>query len=394
MGLVGKYEYVLKDSGDRVYNFFINEKEQLECIYSNKSNQWIDKTIISNKACRHFAATIDSTDKIHALVIHGSGEINYYYLEDKLWRSQKLAMINKSNENAYYPNIAITKSQLHFFYLYQSISSKSTCKIQHITKHKDQLRHQTVESISFNKYINPFKLLKHEENLYLLFASYNSICEEFYLTRLQQEDMSWEFSRRLTDITERKIYLDGLIDIYGVLHLTWSMLEEDGLTVKYQQHTLSKLPKAKLLDKVNGEMAKTVDEIGELMLEEEMAVNDRPDSETAAPIKISDHQNCSFPYLISFNKILWIVWFQFNSLVSCYSSDNGKTWSTPNLISKTKLMSFKRYRFASNSKLDMVLIKCDYLFGTLYPNIQFIGFGGDVNDDISKNTQQSSTEGK
>ncbi len=395
MGLVGKYEYVLKDSSDKIYNFFINEKEQLECIYSNKSNQWIDKTIISNKACRHFAAAIDSRDKIHALVIHGSGEINYYYLEEKLWRSHKVAAINKNNENAYYPDIALVKNQLHFFYLYQNSGSRNTCKIQHITKHKDQWHHQTIEAITFNKYINPFKLLKHEDNLYLLFASYNSVCEEFYLTRLQQEDMSWEFSRRLTDISERKIYLDGLIDIYGLLHITWSMLEEDGLTVKYQQHNLSKLPKAKLLDKDTGEMGKTIDEIGQLLQEEDAVSDTSSDAEASStPIILSDRQNCSFPYLIGFNKVLWIVWFQFNSLVSCYSTDNGKTWSTPNLIAKTKLMSFKRYRFASNAKLDMTLINCDYLFGTLYPNIQFIGFGGDINDDVPKNPQQPSGEGE
>jgi|GEM_PF-2258225 len=387
MGLVEKYEYVLKDSSDKIYNFFINDREQLECIYSNNSNQWIDKTLVTLKACQHFAVAIDTRDRIHAFVIHANGDINYYWQEDKQWKSQKIASINRKNENVYYPDIVILKNQVHLFYLHQGSKAINSCTIQHVTKLLDKWEHISVETISYSKYINPFKVLVYDNVLHLLFASHNSICEECYLTKFNYLNNSWEFSIRLTEATERKIYLDGLIDKQGNLHITWSMLEENGLTIKYQQHSLKELYQIEPQQRENSILGKTVDEIGQLLMEEELQINTVLNTtEAVLPQKISQQHNCSFPYIIVFNKVLWLVWFQFNSLVSSYSTDNGLTWSIPSLIAKTKLMSFKRYRYATNSKLDNELIQCDYLFGTLYPNIQFIGFGGDINDDVSKNS--------
>ena len=386
MGLVGKYEYILRDSSDKIYNFFINDREQLECIFSNTSNQWIDKAIITVKPCQHFAVAIDARDKIHALVVHANGDIFYYCQEDKQWRSQKIITINKKNENAYYPDIITINNEVHLFYLHQKSTAINSCTIIHIMPTDAKWELIPVETIAFNKYINPFKVLSYDHYLYVLFASHNSICEECYITKFDSTSNNWDISIRLTEVTERKIYLDGLIDKSGVLHITWSMLEENGLTVKYQQHVLSDLPN-EAFENSSTTSGKTVDEIGQFLMDENInIVNILNTSTPVVPLVISEHHNCSFPYLIIYNKILWLVWFQFNSLVSSFSTNNGLNWSTPQLISKTKLMSFKRYRFSSNSQTDKNQIQCDYLFGTLYPNIQFIGFGGDINDDLSKNT--------
>jgi len=99
-------------------------------------------------------------------------------------------------------------------------------------------------------------------------------------------------------------------------------------------------------------------------------------------VSLSQRLNCSFPQLVILNQQLYCLWVEFNHLSASRSMDMGMSWTPPLVVPESKVNDFKRYRYGSNQPQSNVTIQCDFLYGTHYPNIQFLGFGGDKYDEI------------
>lgn len=88
---------------------------------------------------------------------------------------------------------------------------------------------------------------------------------------------------------------------------------------------------------------------------------------------LSNESNPTNPTLIIHNNILWVVWNESLGIYSRYSKDNGLTWSPIYLWKESKINDFVRYKYVDNGQNEE--IKLNYSFGTLHPDIKFIGFG-------------------
>ena len=88
---------------------------------------------------------------------------------------------------------------------------------------------------------------------------------------------------------------------------------------------------------------------------------------------ISNEGSPSHPTLIYFRNQLWLVWLELNKLFSRSSIDHGQTWGPIYMWNETRNIDFLRYKYITASNEEN--IQLDYSFGSIYPDIRFLGFG-------------------
>ena len=69
---------------------------------------------------------------------------------------------------------------------------------------------------------------------------------------------------------------------------------------------------------------------------------------------------------------LFLMWIHLNKLYTCYSTDNGASWSEPTLDTNSVYLEFLRSKFLSNYEKDLSCSESN-LFIT-NGEISFLGF--------------------
>lgn len=358
MPLIGRHEYLLQTTKAKRYNLYLDQHKDLYCISSNENRQWAEKNQVFSMACHSFDVDLAPDDSIHAVSCHTNGFVYYHWLFKGTWKSKEVFQ-HPLSEKVLSCRIKSILGQTHLVFMLNQ--GKKTTLYHYLLKaDTDEWVKSTIAELSFNKYVNPINLLtngKENSPLLLFYSSLVGRHEQIYFTGYDISENSWFKPKQLTDIKSTKLYMDCLMDQRGTLHLTWSDYEQDTLSVQY------------------------------LRMESDSIKTQTQRKTLSKPL------NCSFPQLILLQNQLYLIWIQFNHLTRAISMDNGKTWSKPENIKGSKLKHFKRYRYISNLAEEKE-IKGQFLYGTLYPGIQFLGLGGDMDyDEISVDKSQLHTEG-
>lgn len=343
MPLIGKIEYLISTNNDELYNFFIDDKQRLNFLYS-KNRKWLSQETISSFSVISFDIEIDSSDTLHLIAVGSDNTIKYFNIYNCQVNKSIVLQDKNSDNNILYPKILLRDSFIDFFFYQQT--GISSCQLKHILFQEDIKTTEVVADSSFNKYINNYKIFKTKDMVHLLYMDLENNVEEIFYKSFSSEDNQWSPGQQLTTSGIRKLYLNGLIDNENSLHFVWSNYTEDNLTIYHGKGNLSDLkPK-------------------------EVKLN-----------QLSQPLNSSFPYPLLYNNRLMVIWYQYNNLVLSTSLDMGDSWGNEITISESKGKPFKRYRYKS-TKINEVGLVGDTLYGTTYPQIQFLGLGGDNNDEV------------
>lgn len=346
MGLSGRQEILLEDSKGKRYNLYLNEAQELYCITSNGQNQWVDKQQIFTSICKGFDALIDARDVVHAFSCHKDGSLYYHTYQHQKW-SSLLILSGTPAERALNCRILSLHGKIHLFYHLRgrNLSLLYHCRYDEASQ---KWIHLPIAPVVIRDYINPFYPLVYDQQLLIAYISITQGYEQLKIKYYNEKIQNWEGEKRLTDTPVTKLYLDALVDEQGVLHATWSNHHQDTLQVQYLQYSLEG----------TGEGMPKV-------------------------IAISDRLNCSFPHLILYPTAIQVIWVQYNHLVTSHRQLPEGPWSQPKEVPGSKQNHFKRYRYLSNIVDQTPFLQANYLFGTLYPKIQFLGLGGEPYDEVS-----------
>ncbi len=352
MAFIPKYEFVIKNKSGVVYNFYLNEKQHIEYIVSNKNGKWKEKNIVIPEETENFYVEIDNKDNFHIISYHNGGKLyySYYNFNDEKWVNNLIVKYPVEEQKIFYPVIKYVNNKIHIFYYLKQNKEKDKSYLLHINFNNEDYDTSHVTTVYSHSYINPFKIFINNEEIILLYTSVLDKFDQIFITKFNTSDKKWHEPIAITKSDDKKIYINGLLDNKNNLHITWSKYDDEYLVVKYLNFNIDKFNK----------------EIGNLN-----------------PISLSEKSSCSFPTLCYFKDILWVMWAEVNKVASCYSTNMGKNWSSPFIHENTRNLDFKRYRYISNYNIEENDISCDFIFGSLYPDIQFLGFGGETNDEIS-----------
>jgi hypothetical protein len=232
-------------------------------------------------------------------------------------------------------NIKIIEDKIHIIYIIKMEDEKKLYRIYHNYYDGKDWATYIVKEIIAKKVLNPIKLIQEEENLFL--AYYNNQ-KEIEIKEFNGKMVEWSKKFKLVENNNEKLYLD-MIRKDNIIYLTYCEFQNDNLVIMYERFRY-----------VEGVYKKELEKI------------------------ISNEGSLSNPTIIFYNNNLWITWVETDKVISRISEDGGEKWS-PYMYMWNQIndIDFVRYKYLSKDiKKDIAL---DYSFGSVYPEIKFIGFG-------------------
>lgn len=295
------------------YKSNINKKE----IISKDCNGEFDVTLIDNSL---YVIYQDLLRNLNLSIISGNNINNISITEEPIDRIYELNIFNNNN-------------QLNMIYLKPLAMGKKDYRIIHNYIEEDSWISHNIMDVKVDQAINPIKIIKKDENYILCFYNGNEVC----IKELNSINFEWDETIILTKAKDKRLYLD-MIKTENYLHLVYSQYQNHNYVIIYERHSYN-----------NGTIIKDLEQV------------------------ISNESNCTNPTLILYEDKIWIVWNESNRLYSRFSMDGGNIWSSIYYWKESISQELIRYKYLKeNNNSDF---KFDFSFGTLNPEIKFVGFG-------------------
>jgi hypothetical protein len=314
-------------------------KEGIVYIYFDRATKTVEKKILVNECTPEFDVDIDSNDSIYLVCQKKTGTILLFSFENGVWTKTLVEI--QHNSILYNLNILLYNNELHIFYCIPVSEEGKKYTIYHSLYNTDGLKTNRITNITIRQVLNPFQIIS--TNNKLLFVYYDLINgnEQIFIRIFDDVQNTWEKSIQITQSNTYKLYLDVLSFNGKELHISYCEFRSENLIVKYEKY--------KLIDTM--EVVKITENY------------------------LSNPVNCMYPTFVFYDNKLWIVWIEYDNVMSSYSNDMGLNWSNPYLWKESKGVDFARYKFNSNGKDNSNSYWLNYGFSKAYPELTFIGFG-------------------
>jgi len=337
MAFLNQRSCLITDSKSNLYNFLWT-KEGINLAYFNKVLAKVENTILIENGSLEFDVAIDKSDNLYVICQKNNGSIVLASFINDKWETSNL--VNEQNEKVFNLSILVCDNKVNILYCVTSKEKKNIYRIYHHRFIEDKWETIQLDDISIREVLNPFTVIPLDDKIYIGYYDLINGEEQIFLKVIDTVSTQWEDKIQLTFSPNNKLYLDMILTTKKDLSLTYSELIEGNLVVKYEKFIIGK-------DKI----VKALEEV------------------------LSNPSNSSYPTLVNDDSKLWVVWTEYENLMSCYTSNNGLSWSPSYIWKESKAKDFIRHKFSSNEiSLNNQYI-LNHSFGTPYPDITFMGFG-------------------
>lgn len=316
-------------------------KNELFVEYINKGTNIFQSEKLLTESMGEFDLDIDQLDDINILYINSSHDLILTRLTENTYETK--IVLSGLKTRIFELILIILRESKNIFYM-QETGKNQILEIYHINIEDGKQIITLVDEIEIYQIINPLRIIKDDKSLILAYYYKNQICLKVYdtLTKI------WSPSITLTN-NQNKLYLD-IMKIGGRIHLVYSDFKDDLFTIRYER----------------------------FLIDNEYIIKE-------TELNLSTSGNNTDPILIYYDKKIWVIWKDTNQLLSIYSEDGGKVWSSVYQWKNSKKMDIVKYKYLTNI-LDSS-IKIDYSYGSIKPDIKFIGFG-DLKDAEVQQTKK------
>ncbi len=322
---------IIKDLQGNIILFRLVDKDLVQYIFHKQSNSLKEK-LVSKGINSEFDVSIGKGNHIYLLYQNMSLNLILSLLNDGQIEDVKLT--REAIPKVHNLDLIMVDETPHIFYCILLSENKKKYRIyHHYHDDTDWITH-IVDEIEAGEVLNPLRILKHDTKLIIGYYDKQQN-DTIFIKTFNYARKSWENKIKLIDNSKDLLYIDMLL-INNRLHIVYCIYDEN-LVVKYERFSYD--------DEINHDK-------GEIL---------------------SNEGNTMYPTLIYYENKLWVVWIENENIMSRYSMDQGITWNPIYLWNDSKTKEIVRYKYLSNSNnVENVL---DYSFGTIQPDIGFIGFG-------------------
>lgn len=316
----------------------VNQKD-LILVRKSKSNIFLerisefnkgDREILATDALEEFDVSLRGPDTIYILYQNIEGHLILYVLKDD--KKEEVRLTPTGLTEVFNLTLQVKDKSLHILYTIRGNDNKY--RIYHHFYDGGIWKDYIVDEIEAKKVINPMKALIKDDKLSLVYYS-NDKDISYKVFNVEKE--KWGISTKLVEGGNEKLFLDSLI-VEDHMHLSFCEYIDGNLVVRYIRYNVE-----------DENYEKTMEDF------------------------ISNEGSPSHPTLIYFRNQLWLVWLELNKLFSRSSIDHGQTWGPIYMWNETRNIDFLRYKYITASNEEN--IQLDYSFGSIYPDIRFLGFG-------------------
>lgn len=307
---------------------FKNKKSEISMDYYNLNDGHKSITICKD-AYGEFDLIVDD-EKINLIYQNTKNDIKLLVIDKLLVERVDLGTGNLSK--IYEIKMTLNEELKSIIYLTPKFSEKGVFEIHHQILKDEEWTKFKVDETRISKFLNPIKVLNDKTTIYLFYYYGDQICmKEFDINLLE-----WKETIVLTDSIE-KLDIDVIKD-GKYIHLVYSEYRYQNLSIKYKKYEYREDSLYEIIDKT-----------------------------------ISNEGNNIHPTIILNEEKIWVVWKDTLGLNSSFSSDGGQTFSLIYLWQKTKTYNYVRYDYKQSK--NNTKLKLNHSFGTIHPDIKFLGFG-------------------
>ncbi|QZY56574.1 hypothetical protein [Crassaminicella profunda] len=337
MSFANQRNVLIHDRLGNVYNFRWHE-EKIVYTYFDKYLKEYASDMFVDDCTLEYDAAIDEENNVYFAYHRKDGKLVLMSLENGFWHKNLLG--GDDTLSILNLNLFIHNKQVHMIYCVSSNESSMSYRIYHHYYSNQEWKTFVLQDINRKKFLNTFQIIQNENRLMIGFYDFLKDEEQIYIKEFDLENEQWKNSIQVTSSSNDKLYLDMFMTKNKILHLTYSEYFQGNLVIKYEKYKFENKKVVRLVEKI-----------------------------------VSNPSNCAHPTFIKQGEKLWIVWTEYEQVVSCYTMDEGKTWSELYLWKESKTINFFRYKFNTNAENIKAAYQFHYTFGKGYPEFSFIGFG-------------------
>lgn len=343
MGFMNMHDVLIMDNEENIYSFYMHEKK-VKLLFYDKERGRADKKLIASDCLDEYDATISDEGVVYLVCQKIDSSIVLITIEKG--RQEESVLAEEFDGKLRNLNITIINDIVHIIYCLESKEGNKRYRIFHHNLLGDNWNTNIVSDISAGNILNPISLVKKEDKLIIGYYDMVDNYEQVFVSILNLADSNWLDKIQLTEDNSTKLYLDMIINDKNEIDICYSKLVEGNFLVTHKKYELSDLAVTKVAEHA-----------------------------------LSNPSNCMYPTFIYEGNTLWLIWIEFNGLLSCYSKDEGMSWSLPFSWESSKKNDFARYKFSTNNDPIANIYKINYGFCTYGDDLSFIGFG-DVENAI------------
>ena len=323
---------IVTDSSKNINLFRLVDKELNRYYFDNKT-QILNKMKVGKKVFLEYNASIDKEDYIYLIYQDMSFDLILTLLRDREMETIKLT--EKPIPEIYYLDIILNDKEPHIFYFILLSEIEKKYRIYHHYFNGVDWITNVVDEIKVDKLLNPMKVIKNNNEIIIGYYD-NKEEEQMYIKSFDLKEKKWGEKIQLTNNPIPMLYIDFLL-IRDKLNLVYCQYDEN-IVVKYERFNYK-----------DGLVQKEVEKV------------------------LSNEENSRHPILIYYEEKIWVVWIEYENIMSRYSDDGGSTWSPIYLWNESKSNDIVKYKYCNSLEVDNNIL--NYSFGKIRPDISFIGFG-------------------
>ncbi|WP_310444694.1 hypothetical protein [Tissierella sp.] len=290
--------------------------------------------VIASNILEEYDVTIVNPNKIY--IVYQNKDMHLILVTIKDSKIEEIQLTVDPILEVFDLNILTNNNTIHIVYQTRISVDEQKYYINHHYYDGNKWFNYTIDEITAQRALNPFKLIGLDDKLLLSYykSSFTIELKEFSFSKLE-----WSDGIKLVDTPTEKLFLDMLkIDEY--VHLSYCQFIDGNLVVKYERLSF----------------AGGIEQNTEI---------------------ISNEGSPSYPTIIFYEDKLWITWVESNKVLSRYSGDRGQSWESVYMWNSSRSIDFLRYKYLTIiPEKDVIL---NHSFGKVSPDIEFIGFGSTAN---------------
>lgn len=336
MSFVNNYSYTIRRSNKEIFYFYC-ENNLFYRHYDSNKNLICETNILEDyiKDFTLFNFSIDEDDNIYGVLCFDNLKIIKCEKNDSNFIVEDTLKFDFQKFRVCYPYLKKINNTLHIFYYAYEIQENNTTALFHIYK-ENNLWHE--HKIDFIRHIvlNEYKVIFIENIPVIFYFNMIDDAEEIFCSIFDRGNHSWSEPIQITDTKRKKLYLDVAIK-ENLIHITYCYEIDDNYCLKY----------------INGVIKNNYFKIH-------------------TSTDIEKYSAFMYPSFAIEENIIFLMWVHLNKLYTCYSVDDGFSWSKPFLDFDSVSLEFLRSRFLSNYNKDLSYNDSN-LFITS-EEISFLGF--------------------
>jgi hypothetical protein len=376
MAVYSGSQHIVRFHSGELWCFSMDKNTGISYRRMDQSGAWAQPSVLIADAREDFSVNIDSKDHLHLICRSAKGELLYLFYSGAGWSRQILCRYEPVRYTIRYPIVIPRNNKIHILFAIGTTFDTGYWSLQHYYWDETAWHSKEIVRITAGYRLSPFYAEQSEKHLHLVYRALAASKYQIFYCRYHLEHGIWSTPENVTH-SEADCNMPSILIHDNILHLVWTSLFKNDLTIKYRN--------------------KAVRNLGRVEWSQELSLNDTG-------------SNASFPRLLWVEGKIWCVWYQTEALYGSCSEDQGASWSSPIVLTGCHDIGLQPIHYSTNHPREKQVFQLQWLLGSVEeglflplvsqyldlpeyrPNPPAAGWNDDLDDMVQYNRKKKISE--